>query len=198
MKKTMVLAVLVLSAMTGFAQESRQDVSVSASDLITPNVHGNTPVQSVTSNTIGLLASYRFMLTPRSALEANYTFAQNTNYFQANGIPTFVPIHTMQQEFSAAYVYSLNYRRYSPFAELGPGAMFFSPIKDYGTGNLDAKRNVNIGALFGAGLAYEVSPSFDIRAEYRGFFIKAPTFGQYTTNRYTVIMTPSLGVAYHF
>ena len=29
-----------------------------------------------------------------------------------------------------------------------------------------------IGGLFGAGVAYELSPSFDIRAEYRGFWDK--------------------------
>ncbi len=199
MKKTMVLAVLVLSAVAGFAQESRQDASISGIDVVTPGVHGNTPVALVTSNTAGILGSYRYMLTPHSALELNYSWAQNTNYYQANGIQVWVPIHTMQQEFSAAYVYSLNFHKYSPFIELGPGVMFFSPIKDYGTGRLDAKRNSNIGGLFGGGVAYEISPSFDVRAEFRGFFVKSPSFvDDFKTNRYNVIMTPALGLAYHF
>ena len=54
--------------------------------------------------------------------------------------------------------------------------------------------------MFGAGVAYELSPSFDIRVEYRGFAVKAPDFGtaSFTTNRYEVISTPAIGVAYHF
>jgi opacity protein-like surface antigen len=199
MKKTIVLAGLVLSAVTGYAQESRQDASISGFDLITPSVHGNTPVQIKTSNTVGVLGSYRYMLTPKSALEVNYSYAQNTNYYQYAGIQQYLPIHTLQQEFSAAYVYSLNFHRYSPFVEAGPGAMIFSPVKDFGTARQDAKRNTNIGAIFGAGVAYELSPSFDLRAEFRGFFVKAPSFiDDFKTNRYTVIMTPSIGVAYHF
>lgn len=199
MKKTIVLAALMLSAVAGFGQESRQDASISITDVISPGVHGNTPVALVTSNTGGILGSYRFMLTPKSALEANYGYAQNTNYFQYDGIQQFIPIHTYQEEFSVAYVYSLNFHRYSPFVEAGPGAMIFTPILDNGTGRQDAKKSTNIGGMFGAGVAYELSPSFDIRAEYRGFFVKAPSFiTDFQTNRYTVIMTPAIGVAYHF
>jgi len=49
-------------------------------------------------------------------------------------------------------------------------------------------------------LAYELSPSFDIRAEYRGYITKTPSFGEgnFSTNRYEVISMPTIGVAYHF
>ncbi len=54
--------------------------------------------------------------------------------------------------------------------------------------------------MYGAGLAYEISPSFDIRAEYRGLVTKVPTFSdsQFTTNRWYNIYNPVIGVAYHF
>jgi opacity protein-like surface antigen len=198
MMKMMVLGALMLSAAAGYAQESRQDVSLSGTGVISPSVHGANPVALNPTKTGGLLASYRYMLTPHSALEVNYGYAQNTNKFTySSDLP--VGIHTLQQEFSAAYVYSRNYGNYSPFLEAGPGVMIFSPIRDAGTGTLDAKRNTNIGALFGGGLAYELSPSFDIRVEYRGFLVKAPSFeDKFKTNRYTVVSTPSLGFAYHF
>jgi outer membrane immunogenic protein len=201
MKKTMLLlGALMFFAAAGYAQESRQDVSVSATAAFAPQITGNS-VQKNTSMTMGLLASYRYMLTPRSALEVNYGYQQNTQYYQvfgrANG-----GIHTLQQEFSGAYVFNLNYKRFNPFFEAGPGAMIFNPLKDSGTTNLDAKRNTNIGLLFGAGVAYELSPSWDIRAEYRGFLVKTPNFSLpgniFNTNRYEVLSTPSLGVAYHF
>jgi opacity protein-like surface antigen len=109
-------------------------------------------------------------------------------------------VHTRQQEISGAYVYNMNFRNFNPFLEAGVGAMLFSPIRDSGTTLLDTKRNTNIGALFGGGVAYELSPSFDIRVQYRGFVVKAPDFGltDFKTNRYQVISMPALGVAYHF
>jgi opacity protein-like surface antigen len=151
--------------------------------------------------TIGGLASYRYMLTPRSALEFNYGYQQNTQYYQVFGKKNG-GIHTLQQEFSGAYVFNLNFKKFNPFFEGGPGAVIFSPLKDAGTSDLDAKRNTSFGALFGAGVAYELSPSFDIRVEYRGFLAKTPNFSLpgnvFNTNRYQVISTPAIGVAYHF
>jgi opacity protein-like surface antigen len=201
MKKTMLLlGALMFSAVAGHAQESRQDVSISGTVPFAPQVTGNS-VQKNTSMTLGLLASYRYMLTPRSALEANYSYAQNTQYYQVYG-KAYGGIHILQQEASVAYVYNLNFKNFNPFLEVGPGAIIFSPLKDNGTTNLDAKQTTGIGALFGGGVAYELSPSFDIRAEYRGFFVKTPDFSVpgsiFKTNRYEVVSTPAIGIAYHF
>jgi opacity protein-like surface antigen len=201
MKKTMLLlGALMLSAAAGYAQESRQDLSVSGSAAFAPQVTGNS-VQKNTSMTIGLVASYRYMLTPRSALEVNYGYQQNTQYYQVFGKKSG-GIHTLQQEISGAYVFNLNFKNFNPFLEAGPGAMIFSPLKDAGTSDLDARQTTAIGALVGGGVAYELSPSFDIRAEYRAFLVKTPNFGLpgavFNTNRYEVISTPSIGIAYHF
>ena len=201
MKKTMLLVgALMLSAAAGYAQESRQDVSVSGTASFAPQITGNS-VQKNTSMTLGLLASYRYLLTPRSGLELNYGYQQNTQYYQVFGKKQG-GIHTLQQEISGAYVFNLNFRNFNPFIEAGPGVIIFDPLKDAGTSDLDAKRNSNIGALFGAGVAYELSPSFDIRVEYRGFLVKTPNFSLpnnvFNTNRYEVISTPALGIAYHF
>jgi outer membrane immunogenic protein len=198
MKKTIFLGALMLSAAAGYAQESRQDVSISGFETLNPIVHGNS-VTLTPTHTTGVLASYRFLLTPKSALEVNYSFAQYTNYYQYSGNLTYNPIHTRQQEFSAAYVFGLNFKNFNPFVEAGPGVIFFSPIRDNGTDRLDAKRNTGIGGLFGAGVAYEISPSFDIRAEYRGFLVKAPNFiDDFKTGRYEVMSMPAIGIAYHF
>jgi opacity protein-like surface antigen len=54
--------------------------------------------------------------------------------------------------------------------------------------------------VYGAGFAYEISPSFDIRAEYRGMISPVPTFDdtQLKTNKWYNIYVPTIGVAYHF
>jgi outer membrane immunogenic protein len=211
MKKMMVFAGLLglmcMTATAAFAQESRQEVSVSAEAIAGPQVYGNDVTQTSTVSG-GFLASYRYMLTPRSALEANYAWAHNSQKFATN-ITGQIPgcgcihVHTRQQEFSAAYVYTRNYRNFNPFAEVGIGLFVFTPLTDAGTASLDlTKSNKNIGMLSGLGLAYELSPSFDIRAEYRGFLAKAPSFNspnnEFKTNRYEWFSAPSIGIAYHF
>ncbi|RZU42799.1 outer membrane beta-barrel protein [Edaphobacter modestus] len=198
MKKTMVLGALMLMASFGYAQESRQDVSASVIGVLTPQVNGNA-VQLNTTKTVGFLGSYRYMLTPRSALEMNYSFAQYSSNYNTSFLPN-VRIHTRQQEITGAYVYSLNFRNFNPFLEGGVGGLIFTPIRDFQTTNFDTSQNTSIGALFGGGVAYELSPSWDIRAQYRGFVVKAPDFGltNFKTNRWEVVSMPAIGMAYHF
>jgi len=204
MKKILLLGALLLCA-SGWAgaQESRQDVSASAYGIFGPTVYGQ-GAREDTISALGFLGSYRYQVTPRSGLELNYSYLQTSlRYVPASHAQdAFVYVHTRAQEISGAYVYSRNYHNYNPFVEVGVGGIIFSPIKDYGTSQLDARQNTNVGALFGGGLAYEISPSFDIRAEYRGFLLKTPDFGQsgngYKTNRYEVLSMPSIGIAYHF
>ena len=200
MKKMMLLgALMVCTAAVGHAQESRQDASVSFIGVYAPAVYGEVVHPMTTTNTGGLLASYRYMLTPRSALELNYTFAQDSIKYTSISFP-HGEVATRQQELSVAYVYSRTYKNYNPFLEGGIGAVLFTPILNSGTHQFSTKGNTQIGGLFGGGLAYEINPSFDVRIEYRGFLMKAPDFGvsAFNPNRYFVLMTPSLGVAYHF
>jgi outer membrane immunogenic protein len=145
------------------------------------------------------LLSYRYDLTPHSQLELNYSFAQDSQKY-ATSFEPYARIHSRQEEATGAYVYALNFKRFSPFAEVGVGTLIFTPVLDQGTNLLGTKSTKGIAGLFGGGLAYELSPSFDIRAEYRGFVVKAPSFGEsnFSTNRYEVISMPTIGVAYHF
>jgi outer membrane immunogenic protein len=200
MKKMMLVgALLMLGSAVGYAQESRQDVSISGFAPLAPEVRGNGVNPMSTTITTGILTSYRYMVTPRSALELNYGFAQNSIKYLTSSIKNG-EVHAREQEITGAYVYTLNFKRYNPFAEIGVGGMIFTPILDNGTHQLDAKQNTNIGGLFGGGVAYELSPSFDIRAEYRGFLLKAPDFGktEFKSNRYYVMSMPTIGIAYHF
>jgi outer membrane immunogenic protein len=199
MKKTMLLGVLMLSAAAGYAQESRQDVSFSGTGIFGPTIHGAANVQQQMTGALGLLLSYRFMLTPRSAVEVNYSFAQDSEKYVTSFEP-YARIHSRQQEVTGAYVFGLTFKRYNPFLEAGVGTLIYTPILDQGTNLLNTKGSKGVAGLFGGGLAYELSPSFDIRAEYRGFVTKTPSFGQanFSTNRYEVISMPTIGVAYHF
>jgi opacity protein-like surface antigen len=216
MKKTILLGVLMLTAAVGVAQESRQDVSFSGTGLFGPTIHGAGGVVANSTGALGLLTSYRYMLTPHSALEANYSFIQNNQKYCVGGgctpgapvLPSqsFIPtlsdrIHSRMQEVTAAYVFGMTFKRYNPFLEVGGGTLIFTPVLDSGTNHLGIDKSTKeLSGLFGGGLAYELSPSFDIRIEYRGFLAKTPSFGQsdINANRYEILNMPTLGVAYHF
>jgi len=202
MKKLALLALLLtLSAVAGRAQESRQDVSISGSALIEPYVTSSTETKVSAKRALGALFSYRFMLTPRGAVEANYAYTQNTIRFRGPSFDNKVNART--QEVTAAYVYNFNYHNFNPFIEGGGGALLWGNIRNIGSTSLDFKSQTTIVGLYGAGVAYEISPSFDVRLEYRGIFSKVPNFGggvngEYNTNKYYNISNPVIGVAYHF
>ncbi len=201
MKKIALIAfLLAVCVAAGRAQESRQDISLSGTVLIEPFMASSTNVQVAAQRGFGAMASYRFMLTPSSALEANYgvTYENQIHYTVSNTNSYLV--NTRTQEISFAYVRSFIYKKFNPFVEAGPAVLIFLPIRNSTTTSLDVKQQTGVGGMYGAGIAYEISPSFDIRAEYRGIVTKVPTFGytQLETKRWYNIFWPAVGVAYHF
>jgi outer membrane immunogenic protein len=198
MKKILLLFLLLpFLAAAGRAQESRQDVSLSVTGVFPPFIVGN-DVQQTGTYGLGGLVSYRYMLTPRSALEVNYQYAQNSQKYYTSF--QRIRVHDRMQEFSGAYVYSLNFKNFNPFVEGGPAGFIFSPLDDASTTAIDAKQSTQIGAIYGGGLAYEISPSFDVRAEYRGLLMKTPNFGlsPQKVGRFYNVYNPTIGIAYHF
>src|SRR6202035_3958864 len=117
MKKTLfVLFLLAAFGVVGRAQESRQDISLSGIGIIEPFVASSTDVQVHSNYALGALVSYRFMLTPSSALEVNYGITyQNTMKYVLPQFPNGVKVSVRTQEASAAYVRSFNYRKFNPF-----------------------------------------------------------------------------------
>lgn len=204
MKKIAIIAILLTAcAAAGRAQESRQDISLSGTALVEPFIAASTDVEVHSTAAYGALASYRFMLTPTSAVEANYgiTYENKINY--QVGVTNHYQALTRTQEISGAYVHYFNFRKFNPFIEGGPGAFIFLPILNSGTTSHGFKQQTEIGAIYGAGIAYEISPSFDIRAEFRGIVTKVPTFNDSVDNinvdnKWYNIYNPVIGVAYHF
>ena len=198
MKKTLLLFLLLpFLAVASQAQESRQDISVSVTGIFPPFITGNA-VQQTGTNGLGGLLSYRYMLTPRSGLELNYQYAQNAQKYYTSF--NRVRVHDRMQEFSGAYVLNTTFKNWNPFLEGGPAAFIFSPLDDASTTQIDVKQQTILGAMYGGGVAYELSPSFDIRVEYRGLLMKTPNFGlePQKTGRFYNVYNPVIGVAYHF
>lgn len=191
------LCLLPVLAATAFAQESRQDVSASFIGTYQPTVIGNAVTQTSTFGK-GVLLSYRFMLTPTSALEANYQYSRFTDSY----VTSFsnAHFHTFMQEGSIAYVHSFVYKKFNPFVEGGVGMLTFAPVDDTSTSTLAAAHSKAFSGLFGGGIAYELSPSWDLRVQYRGQYFKSIDYGltQFHTNRFYLMSQPAVGFAYHF
>ena len=199
MKKFALFALLLtLSTVAGRAQESRQDVSISGSGILEPYVNSTANVRVASKRGLGALVSYRFMLTPRGAFEGNYSYTQNTMHYTSGSFANQVNVRL--QEATGAYVYNFNYKHFNPFVEAGGGALLWGQLRDLATQTLQIKNQTTIVGLYGGGVAYEISPSFDIRAEYRGIVSKVPNFGfsNFSTNKWYNINNPVIGVAYHF
>jgi outer membrane immunogenic protein len=198
MKKSLLLFLLLpFLAVASQGQESRQDISVSVGGIFPPFITGNAVQQTGTYGLSGLV-SYRYMLTPRSGLELNYQYSQNAQKYYTSF--NNVRVHDRMQEFSGAYVLNQTFKSWNPFLEAGPAAFIFSPLDDASTTQLDVKQQTILGAVYGGGVAYELSPSFDIRAEYRGLLMKTPNFGlePQKTGRFYNVYNPVIGIAYHF
>lgn len=191
------LCLLPMLATVGRAQESRQDVNVSFIGTYQPIVTGNAITQTATTGK-GILLGYRFMLTPSSALEANYQYSRfNMKYVAPFSAANF---YTAMEEGSIAYVRSFVYKKFNPFGEGGGGLLLFRPIDNSHTTTNAGLPSKAIAGIFGGGIAYELSPSWDLRAEYRAAVFGSVDFGlkQYQTNRYYLISQPTVGLAYHF
>jgi outer membrane immunogenic protein len=198
MRKTLLLFLLLpFMAVASQAQESRQDISVSVTGIFPPFIVGNDVQQSGTYG-LGGLVSYRYMLTPRSGLELNYQYGQNAQKYYTSF--NNVRVHDRMQEVSGAYVLNANFKNWNPFLEAGPAAFLFGPLDDASTTQIDVKGQTILGAVYGGGVAYELSPSWDIRAEYRGLLMKTPNFGlePQKTGRFYNVYNPVIGIAYHF
>ena len=150
MKKIALLGfLLAVFVAAGRAQESRQDVSLSGIGLIEPFRASQTNVQVSANAALGAMASYRFMLTPSIALEANYGITyQNKIHYVISNTNNYM-VNTRTQEISGALVKSLVFKKWNPFVEGGPAAYIFLPIRNIGTTNIDARRQTTVGAFYG-------------------------------------------------
>lgn len=198
------LCLLPILAGTGLSQNegARQDLNLSAMGVIQPYVSGGANhVQQKSTLGTGLYLGYRYQLTPNGAVEANYSYSHFTNKFTryASGSFGSARVYTGMQEASVAYVRTFPFKRFNPFLEGGVGMLFFTPIGTKTT-SYDTEQGYSPAALAGGGVAYQLSPSWDLRVQYRAMIFTATDFGlsQFATDRKYIMSLPAIGFAYHF
>ena len=167
----------------------RQDVAVQASgSFVSTTTHNG--IDNTATSSGGVLASYRNFFSKHHGVEANYGYELNTQSCGALGVKT------NSHEVSGAYVFRMPFRRITPFALAGAGALVFNP-KDFRGANIQTRA----AFVYGAGVDFNLTHRIFMRAEYRGFVYNSPTYDLPALaglGRVTHRAEPSIGFGYRF
>jgi outer membrane immunogenic protein len=187
--RTTTLMTILLASMPAFAQQeySKQEVSVQAVGSFVKSTWDK-GVEQTATNSGGVLASYRYFFNKNNGVEANYAFTTNTQTYGPQGIDTH------NNELSAAYVFRIPLKHFTPFVLAGVGALVFDP-KDFAGASIQTRP----AFVYGAGADYNLTQHVFVRAEYRGLVYNSPTYDIFTNlDRTTHRAEPSIGFGYRF
>jgi opacity protein-like surface antigen len=190
MRSTTLIAI-ALTCVPAFAQEeySKQDVTVQALGSFTKSTTDKGVDQKAT-NSGGVLASYRYFFNKNNGAEVNYAWTNNTQSYAGLGVGTNT------NEVSAAYVFRMPLKHFTPFVLAGAGGLVFSP-HDF----VSASTQTRAAFVYGAGADFNVSSHVFVRAEYRGLVYNSPTYDLTAfqgADRVTHRAEPSVGFGYRF
>ena len=182
-----------LTSFTAFAQEDytgfKSDASVQALGSFVKQTTQAGIDQSAT-NSAGVLATYRYYFSRHHGVEANYSWTSNTQTYTGFGADT------NSHEISAAYVFRMPMKRWSPFVLAGAGALIFDP-KNFAGANTQTRA----AFMYGAGADINLTNHLFVRGEYRGFVYSSPTYdlaGLNGLDRVTHRAEPSIGFGWRF
>ena len=182
-----------LTSIPVFAQEEnvayKNDVAVQAFGSFVKSTTQN-GIQQNATNSGGVLGSYRYFFNNHNGVEMNYGYSLNTQSYATQGVSSY------SHEASAAYIFRLPRRHWTPFALAGVGALVFDP-KDFAAAGTQARP----AFVYGAGADFNLSQHVFVRGEYRGLIYNSPTFdltGFNGLDRTTHRAEPSIGFGYRF
>lgn len=193
---TMMIAGVGSIALPAYAQSDeagRQEVSVQAfGSFLTTTTHNG--VDNSATNSGGVLGTYRFFFSTHHGVEANYGYSRNTQSYTSAAAA--VGVKSDSHEISGAYVFRMPFRRFTPYALAGAGALVFDP-RDFAGANVQTRA----AFIYGAGADFNLSHHVFMRAEYRGLVYKSPTYDLPAVaglDRISHRAEPSIGFGYRF
>jgi opacity protein-like surface antigen len=188
--RSLKLIAIFSAVLPAFAQEySKQDVSVQALGSFVKSTSNN-GIEQTSTDSGGVLASYRYFFNKNNGVEVNYAFTSNTVSYAGTGIDN------RSSEVSAAYVFRVPLKHFTPFLLAGTGGVVFDP-KDFA----GASTQTRAAFLYGGGADFNVGSHVFIRAAYRGLVYDSPTYGVPAlsgADRITHRAEPSIGIGYRF
>jgi outer membrane immunogenic protein len=187
----------LIFSLNGVAQDVRSEVSAEGTGFFTKDSNGNGISNKVTESG-GLQVGYRYNINEWLAAEADYGYTRNTqSYSSAASARVQSDVHAIT---GIGAVKLPTFHHFKPFVLAGAGALVFDPTGNTGASLAGATRETKGDFVYGAGLDYPLNQHFAIRAEYRGFVYKAPSFNQASleTDSWTHTAQPSAGIVYRF
>jgi len=183
----------LLMSLTVFAQEDytrfKSEAAVQALGSFVTQTTQNGIQHSVTDSS-GVLAAYRYYFNRHNGVEVNYAWTSNTENYNAFGADN------NSHEFSAAYVFRMPMRRWSPFVLAGASALIFDPANVAG-----ASVQTRAAFVYGGGADFNLTSRLFVRAEYRGLVYNSPTYdlaGLNGLDRVTHRAEPAVGFGWRF
>ena len=187
---------LASAAMPAFSQSENpgnNEVSVQAFGSFVKSTTDN-GIENKATDSGGVLGSYRHFFNAHNGVEADYGYSLNTqNYTSAAGA---LGVKSYSHEISAAYVFRMPMRNFTPFVLAGAGGLIFDPNNFAGAGS-----QARAAFVYGGGADFNLSRRVFVRAEYRGFVYDSPTYdlaGLAGADRTTHRAEPSLGFGYRW
>jgi outer membrane immunogenic protein len=185
---------LCLPAFSQTDEEGRSEVSAQFLGAFVRSTDSN-GVHQNSSNSGGVLATYRFFFSKHHGVEANYSYSRSTTAYNLPLAQSGVKAN--QHEWTGAYVFRIPMRRFTPFFQAGVGGLTFAP-----TGNSVSTSNQTRAAfVYGGGADINLTHRFFVRAQYRGFVYNSPTFdvvANLGADRVTHLAEPSVGFGVRF
>jgi opacity protein-like surface antigen len=183
----------VSMSMAAFAQEDytrfKNEATVQAlGSFVKQTTEAGTSQDS--TNSAGVLGTYRFWFNRHNGVEANYAWTTNTERYDAFGVDN------NSHEISAAYVFRMPMKRWSPFVLGGAGALIFDP-KNFAA----ASAQTRAAFVYGGGADVNLTDHLFVRAEYRGFVYNSPTYDLASVkgfDRVTHRAEPTIGFGWRF
>jgi opacity protein-like surface antigen len=192
-----IVACIALLSSRAVAQEVRSEVSVQGTGFFTKDASGN-GIKDQATKTGGLLIGYRYNITRWLAAEANYGYDRNTqSYIGSMSGRVQANIH---QITGSAVVKLPRFAKIQPYALAGGGGLLFDPTNNAGGTVTGATSQARGTFLYGGGADYALTRHLSLRAEYRGFVYKSPSFNlaSLKTDTWTHTAQPSAGIVFRF
>ncbi len=193
--KRVVIAVVLLFCLCAsvFAQEGKHEVSIQGSGFFGKE-STNAGMTQKSTQSGGLVASYRYNLSKSFSVEATYDYFSNSQKYIKS--TAFSQLQTNVNAVSGNLVYKLPVRwTFKPYVLAGGGAIVFDPR------NNSAFSSQTRGMfVYGGGLDYPILKHVAARVQYRGFVYKAPDFdvNAFNVDKTTHTAVPSIGLVFNF
>ena len=187
-------------------QLARVDFGISGAGVFNRQVSGpvlpsgasnyKTTLTQYGSNTLGAMATVRYVAKPYVGFEFKYGFARYTeNYSPSPNGGSLFQIQTTHNEYTLGYLATPPHSIFGlqPFVSGGAGSIEFKPTAGGGEG---APKQARAVYYYNVGLQQELAGShFGVRASFRQLFFLAPDYGQnyLTIKQRTITSEPTIG-----